>query len=82
MPIHYSSFGAALRPLGRQCRRLPQLPAPPPSFTVRVNGANNVSRNFTTSNTLRTGRQEPEHYKNHYETLNVHFDATQAEIKK
>ncbi|KAA8627907.1 hypothetical protein SMACR_05581 [Sordaria macrospora] len=82
MPIHYSSFGAALRPLGRQCRRLPQLSAPPPSFTVRVNGANNVSRNFTTSNTLRTGRQEPEHYKNHYETLNVHFDATQAEIKK
>ncbi|KAK3351938.1 hypothetical protein B0H65DRAFT_489826 [Neurospora tetraspora] len=81
MPVHYSSFGAALRPLGRQCRR-PNLSTPPPSITARVNVANNVSRNFTTSKSLRTGRQEPEHHKNHYETLNVHFDATQAEIKK
>ncbi|KAK3957024.1 hypothetical protein QBC32DRAFT_329409 [Pseudoneurospora amorphoporcata] len=82
MPVQYSSFGAALRPLGRQFRRRPQLSAPPPSITERVNVANNASRNFTTSHNLRTGRQEPEHHKNHYETLNVHFDATQADIKK
>ncbi|KAK3392140.1 hypothetical protein B0T20DRAFT_423237 [Sordaria brevicollis] len=81
MPVHYSSFSAALRPLGRQCRR-PHLSVPPPSVVARVNVANNGVRTFTTSNTLRTGRQEPEHHKNHYETLNVHFDATQAEIKK
>lgn len=85
MPVHYSSFGAALRPLGRQCRRgPPHLSTPPPSIitTARVNVANKVSRNFTISRTLQTGRQEPEHHNNHYETLNVHFDATQAEIKK
>lgn len=85
MPVHYSSFGAALRPLGRQCRRGPHVSTPSPSIlttTARVNVANKVSRNFTISRTLQTGRQEPEHHNNHYETLNVHFDATQAEIKK